>query len=51
MSYALYTKQYNEFLRRSRQNLIADMQCVHFINGLGNFTLENQAKSHRAEGL
>jgi hypothetical protein len=38
MSYALYTKTYNDFLRRSRQNLTADVQCVRFINGLGNFT-------------
>jgi hypothetical protein len=49
MSYALYTKQYNDFLRRSRQNLTADVQCVRFINGLANFTLKNQAKSHRAQ--
>ena len=25
------------------------MQCVRFVNGLANFTLKNQAKSHRAE--
>ena len=49
MSYALYTKQYNDFFRRSRQNMTADVQCVRFINGLGNFTLKNQAKSHRAQ--
>jgi hypothetical protein len=49
MSYALYAKQYNDFLRRSRQNRTADVQCVRFINGLGNFTLKNQAKSHRAQ--
>jgi hypothetical protein len=48
MSYAVYTKQYNDFLRRSRQNLTADVQCVRFINGLANSTLKNQAKSHRA---
>jgi hypothetical protein len=48
MSYALYTKQYNDFLRRSRQNLTPDVQCVRFINGLANFTLKNHAKSHRA---
>jgi hypothetical protein len=48
MSYALYTKHYNDFLRRSRQNMTAHVQCVRFINGLGNFTLKNQAKSHRA---
>jgi hypothetical protein len=49
MSYAVYTKQYNDFLRRSRQNLTADVQCVRFINGMANFTLKNQAKSHRAQ--
>jgi hypothetical protein len=49
MSYALYIKQFNDFLRRSRQNLTADVQCVRFINGLANFTLKNQAKSHRSQ--
>jgi hypothetical protein len=49
MSYAAYTKQYNDSLRRSRQNLTADVQCVRFINGLANSTLENQAKSYRAQ--
>ena len=48
MSYALYTKQYNDYLRRSRQPLSADVQCVRFINGLANSTLKNHAKSHRA---
>jgi hypothetical protein len=32
MSYALYTKEFNDFLRRSRQNLTAGVQCVRFIN-------------------
>jgi hypothetical protein len=49
MSYAVYTKQYNDFLRRSRENMTADVQCVRFINGMANFTLKNQAKSHRAQ--
>jgi hypothetical protein len=49
MSYALYTKQFNDFLRRSRQNLTADVQCVRFSNGLANFTVKNQAKSHRSQ--
>jgi hypothetical protein len=50
MSYAFYTEQFNDFLRRrSRQNLTADVQCVHFINGLANFTLKNQAKSHQSQ--
>jgi hypothetical protein len=48
MSYAVYTKQYNDFLRRSRQNLTADVQCVRLINGLAKSTLKNHAKSHRA---
>jgi hypothetical protein len=49
MSYALYTKQFNDFLRRSRQNPTPDVQCVRFINGLATFTLKNQAKSHRSK--
>jgi hypothetical protein len=49
MSYAFYTKQYNDFLRRSRQHLAAHVQCVRFINGLANSTLKNKAKSHRAQ--
>jgi uncharacterized membrane protein YgcG len=49
MSYALYTKQYNDYLRRSREHLTANVQCVRFINGLANTTLKNHAKSHRAQ--
>jgi hypothetical protein len=49
MSCVVYTKQYNDFLRRSRQNLTADVQCVRFINGSTTSTLKNQAKSHRAQ--
>jgi hypothetical protein len=49
MSYALCTKQFNDFLRRSRQNLSPDVQCVRFINGLVNFELKTQAKSHRSQ--
>jgi hypothetical protein len=48
MSYALYTRQLNDFLRRSRQNLTADVQCVRLINGLANFELKTHAKSHRS---
>jgi hypothetical protein len=40
MSYALYTQQFNDFLRRSRQKLTADVQCVRFINGMANFELK-----------
>jgi hypothetical protein len=40
MSYATYTAQFNDFLRRSRQQLTADLQCDRFINGLANFQLE-----------
>jgi hypothetical protein len=49
MSYALYTKHFNDYLRRSRQNLTVDVQCVRFINGLANFELKIQAKSHRSQ--
>jgi hypothetical protein len=49
MSYALYTHRFNDFLRRSRQKLKADVQCVRFINGLANFDLKTQAKSHRSQ--
>jgi hypothetical protein len=49
MSYALYTQKFNDFLRRSRQKLTADVQCVRFINGLANFELKTQAKSHRSQ--
>jgi hypothetical protein len=48
MSYALYTQQFNDFLRRSRQQLTADVECVRFINGLVNFDLKTHAKSHRS---
>jgi ADP-ribose pyrophosphatase YjhB (NUDIX family) len=44
-SYALYTKKFNDFLRRSRQKLTADVLCVRFINGL---ELKTQPKSHRS---
>jgi hypothetical protein len=49
MGYASYTKQYNDYLRRSREPLTADVQCVRFINGLANEELKNLAKSHRAQ--
>jgi hypothetical protein len=49
MSYALYTKQFNDFLRRTRQNLTADVQCVRFVNGLANFELKTRAKAHRSQ--
>jgi NAD dependent epimerase/dehydratase family enzyme len=48
MNYALYTQQINDFLRRSRHKLTVDVQCVRFINGLANFELKTQAKSHRS---
>ena len=48
MSYALFTKKYNDYLRRSRQDLTAEVQCVRFINGLANNELKKLAKSHRA---
>jgi hypothetical protein len=49
MSYALYTQQFNDFLRRSRQKLTADVQCLRFINGLANFELKTQAMSYRSQ--
>jgi hypothetical protein len=49
MSYALYTLQFYDFLRRSRQQLTADVQCVRFVNGLANFELKTHAKSHRSQ--
>jgi hypothetical protein len=48
MSYALYTQRFNDSLRRSRQKLTVDVQCVRFINGRANFELKTQAKSHRS---
>jgi uncharacterized membrane protein YgcG len=49
MSYTVYTKQYNDYFRRSREHLTAVVQCVRFINGLANEMLQNLAKSHRAQ--
>jgi hypothetical protein len=49
MSYAVYVKHFNDFLRRSRQNLTAGVQCVRFIHGLANFALKTQAMSHRSQ--
>jgi hypothetical protein len=49
MSYAAYTKLFNDFLRRSRQHLTGDLQCVRFIRGLANSQLQAQAKSHRSQ--
>jgi hypothetical protein len=49
MSYALYTQQFNDFLRQSSQKLTADDKCVRFINGLASFELKTQAKSHRSQ--
>jgi hypothetical protein len=49
MSYVVYVKQFNDFLRRSRQNLTVDVECVRLINGLANCALKTQAKSHRSQ--
>jgi hypothetical protein len=49
MSYALYTQHFNDFLRRYRQKLTADVQRVRFINGVANFELKTHAKSHRSQ--
>jgi hypothetical protein len=49
MSYATYTQHFNDFLRRSRQHMTPDLQCVRFIDGLANFQVKTQAKSHRSK--
>jgi hypothetical protein len=49
MSYALYNQQFNDFLRRSRKQLTADVHCVRFINGMANFELKTHAKYHRSQ--
>jgi hypothetical protein len=50
MSYAVYTHQFNDFLQRSRQQLRDYLHCVRFINnGMGNFQLQTQPKSHRSQ--
>jgi hypothetical protein len=49
ISYALYTQQFNDFLRRSRQQLTTDVQCVWFINGMAIFELKTHAMSHRSQ--
>jgi hypothetical protein len=49
MSYAFYTQQFNEFSRKFRQLLTADLQCARFIDGLANFQPQTQAKSRRSQ--
>jgi hypothetical protein len=49
MSYAAYTEQFNDFLRRFRKHMTYDHQCVRFICGLAHFQLQTQAKSHRSQ--
>jgi hypothetical protein len=49
MSYADHTQLFNDVLRRFRQPLTNDLQCVRFISGLANFQLQTQAKSHRSQ--
>jgi hypothetical protein len=48
-SYALYTRQFNDFSRRSRQQLTVDVKCVRFINGMANFELTTHVKSYRSQ--
>jgi hypothetical protein len=48
-SYADYTQQFNDFLRRSPQPLTDDFQCVRFNFGLANLKLQTDAKSHRLQ--
>jgi hypothetical protein len=49
MSYTAYTQQLNAFLRRSRQYLADDLQCVRFISEHANFQLRTQAKAHLSQ--
>jgi hypothetical protein len=49
LSYATYDQLFNDFLPRSRQPLMDDLQCVRFINALANFQFQTQAKSHRSQ--
>jgi hypothetical protein len=49
MNYAVYTQLFNDFLRRSRQQMTADLQCVRFKYGLTNFDLQTHAKIHRSQ--
>jgi hypothetical protein len=46
--YAACTLLFNDFLRRSRQPLTDDLQCVRFISGWVDFQLRTQDKSHRS---
>jgi hypothetical protein len=49
MSYADYTRLFNDFLRRSHQPTTDDLQCVRFISGLATLQLQTQAKSYRSQ--
>jgi hypothetical protein len=49
MSYAVYTPEFNDFLRWSRQQRTTDLQCVRFIHGLANFDLQTKAKYHLSQ--
>jgi hypothetical protein len=52
LSYATYTSVFNDFLRRSRQPITDDLQCVRFIGGLANSTPDSsQVPSFTVEGL
>jgi hypothetical protein len=48
-SSANYSQLLNDFLRRSRQPLTDDLQCVRFINGLAILFFQAQAKSYRTQ--
>jgi hypothetical protein len=47
--YVALTLLFNDFLRRFRQHLTYDLQCVRFIGGLANFQLKTQAKSRPSQ--
>jgi hypothetical protein len=48
-SYATYTQLFYDFLRRSRQPLTDNLQCVRFIIDLADFQWHSEVKSHRSQ--
>jgi hypothetical protein len=49
LTYAACNQQFNDFLRRSRQQFSDEFQCVTFIKGMSYFELQTQVKSHRSQ--
>jgi ABC-type uncharacterized transport system fused permease/ATPase subunit len=49
LSYATYTQQLNDFLRRFRQHFTDDFQRAYFVKGLPSFQLHTHANYHRSQ--